>query len=393
MAFPNGWEYRKAITIDSTSVSEDLTDYQVKVSLTSSNFDFTKANSDGSDIRFTSDDGTTLLSYWIENYDSSGQTATIWVKIPTISSSSDTIFYIYYGNSSATSESNGVNTFDVFDDFDPDKLNWTVLAGTWSDVLGFQGNSKKGVNDGSESRNSLLGSFISLADFVLEANVQSTVSDSICNIVFRAATNGNDDNDRIFVRLDHRVVNTTNHYGGFHLIEDVGGTETFRTYYDFQPNLNQWYKIKVQVHETNAEGFLDDTQVWSTTSISRTAAGYLLLQVEYQNGNDAWFDNIFIHKYASSEPTYTFGSEEQLIFTVTGTLYDKNGTAMTVACPVFAIDKNDGSLLGSTTSNTDGTFSITVNTISGTKVLFVSAYNGTYNGDTDIAGAWLEVVQ
>ena len=89
---------------------------------------------------------------------------------------------------------------------------------------------------------------------------------------------------------------------------------------------------------------------------------------------------------------FTFGAEEQNITTVTGTLYDKNGNAMTAACPVFAIDKDTGELLGSTTSNIDGTFSINVTVASGTKVLFVTDYDGTYNGDTDIAGAWLDTV-
>ena len=57
------WTYRKKITINHTKIDSDLTDFPVLVKLTSANFDFSKANADGFDIRFTSDDGTTLLKF------------------------------------------------------------------------------------------------------------------------------------------------------------------------------------------------------------------------------------------------------------------------------------------------------------------------------------------
>lgn len=116
--YDSNWKYRKEITINNSDNSETLTDYQVKVSLSSSTFDFSKAQSTGADIRFTDSDGTTLLNHWIESYDSSGQTATIWVKVPSIPASSTKTVYLYYGNSSASSISSGDNTFEFFDDFE-----------------------------------------------------------------------------------------------------------------------------------------------------------------------------------------------------------------------------------------------------------------------------------
>ena len=127
----SGWSYYSKVPIDNTGNSNALTDYQVKVSLTSSNFDFTKANSDGSDIRFTDSDQSTLLSYWIENYDSSGQTATIWVKVPSIPASATKDIYLYFGNSSATSASDIDNTFIFGDDFEGTSLDtnkWEVYG-------------------------------------------------------------------------------------------------------------------------------------------------------------------------------------------------------------------------------------------------------------------------
>ncbi len=113
----SGWSYRRPITISSTV---DVNDYTVKIELNTSNFDFNKANPDGSDIRFTLDDGTTTIPYWIEIW--SPTFARIWVRVPRIQAPSTTI-YLYYGNPSATSESNGYQTFLFFDDFEGNTLN------------------------------------------------------------------------------------------------------------------------------------------------------------------------------------------------------------------------------------------------------------------------------
>jgi len=112
MAWLSGWQYRKKLTIDKTKVDADLTDFPVLVKLTSSNFNFSRARSDGYDIRFTSSDGTTLLKYERERHDSSNQVAEYHVKIPFVSSSSNTDFYIYYGNPSASDGADPTNVWD-----------------------------------------------------------------------------------------------------------------------------------------------------------------------------------------------------------------------------------------------------------------------------------------
>jgi len=66
----------------------------------------------GADIRFTSSDGTTLLKYERERHDSANQVAEYWVKIPSVSSSSGTTFYIYYGNASASDGEDATNVWD-----------------------------------------------------------------------------------------------------------------------------------------------------------------------------------------------------------------------------------------------------------------------------------------
>ena len=115
----SGYTTRRKITIDYTKIDDDLTDFPVLVKLTSSNFDFSKANSDGFDVRFTSDNGTTLLKYERERHDATNKLAEYWVKIPSISSTENTEFFVYY------------KTEDTDDGADPTNVWDSNFKGVW----------------------------------------------------------------------------------------------------------------------------------------------------------------------------------------------------------------------------------------------------------------------
>ena len=148
------WLYYKKITIDHTKVDNDLTNFPLLVKLDSTNFDFTHAQSDGSDIRFTSSDGSTLLDYERERHDSTNQVAEYWVKIPTISSTTDTEVYIYYGNTSA---SDGENATSVWDS---DYVGvWHMNqdpSGTAPQILDSTTNNNDGTSNGSMTSSDLV---------------------------------------------------------------------------------------------------------------------------------------------------------------------------------------------------------------------------------------------
>jgi len=119
------WHYRLPVIISNSS-GQSLDDYQVLIKLDNSNFDFTKANAGGSDVRFTADDGITERSYWIESWNNgSPSSAYIWVKIPH-QEIGDTTVYLYYKNDNPAVDttSNGLATFDFFDD------NWSQFTPT-----------------------------------------------------------------------------------------------------------------------------------------------------------------------------------------------------------------------------------------------------------------------
>jgi hypothetical protein len=125
------------LTISGTSAGAQ-TNYQMKLMLYNRTGTDTLGNvylggnvrSDFDDIRFTKSDGTTPLDYWIETY-KPGVSAVVWVKVDSIPvSPSTTNIYLYYGNPSATSASNGTNTFAFFDDFDDGTYTgWSLTAG------------------------------------------------------------------------------------------------------------------------------------------------------------------------------------------------------------------------------------------------------------------------
>jgi uncharacterized repeat protein (TIGR01451 family) len=112
--YPGDWNYRREVII--TNDGNLLSYYHVLVKLDENNFDFSRAKVDGSDLRFTHSDGTTLLAYWIESWDSNNQLAYVWVKVPTLVNG-DTVIYLYHDNPTAVAISDGTTTFDFFDDY------------------------------------------------------------------------------------------------------------------------------------------------------------------------------------------------------------------------------------------------------------------------------------
>lgn len=132
------WQYMKSITL-SSATSQD--NYQIKVELTTSNFDYSHANSDGSDLRFY-DGSSTELSYWMEKWDASG-TSIIWVKVP---AAGTTEIFMRYGNSSAQAASNATNTFvRVIDSNSPLKGSWHLDEGSGTTAYDRSGNGNNGT--------------------------------------------------------------------------------------------------------------------------------------------------------------------------------------------------------------------------------------------------------
>jgi hypothetical protein len=69
-------------------------------------------SSTGNDILFTSSDGTTKIPHEVEKYTSSTGELVAWVKVPSLATSSDSYFYMYYGSANAPNQQEATSTWD-----------------------------------------------------------------------------------------------------------------------------------------------------------------------------------------------------------------------------------------------------------------------------------------
>lgn len=100
----DSWIYRKSITIDHLKVDANLSCFPVLIDLTDTDFS-SKAQSDGDDFVFT-DYYSNKLNHEIELYTSGNGHLVAWVNVTSLSSTQDTILYLYYGNLSCASQEN-----------------------------------------------------------------------------------------------------------------------------------------------------------------------------------------------------------------------------------------------------------------------------------------------
>ncbi|GEM_PF-6146859 len=103
-------DYFREIDLSSAT---DQDEFQIEIDLNTSNFDYSKVQSNGEDIRIF-DESYNEQDYWIESWDSSGASK-IWVKVQ--SSSTDKLI-MTYGNDSISSASSmqDVFSYDVSKD-------------------------------------------------------------------------------------------------------------------------------------------------------------------------------------------------------------------------------------------------------------------------------------
>lgn len=131
--------FRQQITVINSS-AVTLTDYQVNILLTSAQPAFWQlVKNDGGDIRF--EDGVTSANivYHLQSFNYSAKTASIWVKIPSITANSTNVIYMTFGNHALVSASSIANTWIMYDDFSGAAVDtgiWTVTNSTGVSVSG-----------------------------------------------------------------------------------------------------------------------------------------------------------------------------------------------------------------------------------------------------------------
>ncbi len=408
MGWLSGWLYRKALTIPAGITSADVTNFSYLVKLDSNNFDFGKARNDGWDVRFTNGDGETLLNYYRVRYDSNAQEAEIYVKIPLVSSNSDTTIYMYYGKTAA---SDGQSSYtDVFGDT---QVAFYPFNGNAYDLSG----SHNGIWHGTEQYDTgkfgqgakFYGSTMGLNSYNAGIHLDGTVTRDKIVFTFSGWIKGSG----VIIQSDY--YGDTNGYATgwailtnqiFKALSNWSAKQVTFT----EPDMSHFHHyVVVMDHNGNAIVYLDGNIVaegdisgavyYNGQYYANTGEN---IAASYSSGFTGIIDQVRIFNYAltpdqvkflDNPSVFTFGKEEKTS-TVSGTLYDKNGEVISgISCKIWAFDKGSGDLLGSATSDTNGGFTMSIAAQPGDKVLFVSTYEGEYNGDADIAGAWLDIIQ
>ncbi len=111
--YPGGWLYRKPLSIGASNVPSTQSDFPVLVSLVTDTDLAADAQADFDDVLFTASDGTTKLSHEIEKFNPATGELVAWVKVPAVSSTTDTVIYMYYGNGTAGPQQDPSNVWDA----------------------------------------------------------------------------------------------------------------------------------------------------------------------------------------------------------------------------------------------------------------------------------------
>lgn len=304
------WQYRVPVTI-TNSTGTTLIEHQVQIILDGS-FAWANTLPGGADIRITASDARTDIPFWIESWNE-GTSANIWVKVPVVEAGATSI-YIYYGRVLAQSASNGFNTFEFFDDFEEGTISasrWTAQQGSWNVVSASQQNGITGKvlhgNVFQPDDKGLLSSSFSGTDYILEGFCQPigplTNPNMASGFGFRSTDLGHMYTLNLYTEKDNAPI-----FNNFHVLNWNGGWDAeFIWRVDLGViDRNTWYKLKVKAHGDNFDIYFQDLLQFTMTDGTHTSGSV----GPYVEPGMTLFNDVWVRKYASSDPTAIFGPEE-----------------------------------------------------------------------------------
>jgi len=299
-------------------------DYQVKFNLewgngTDSGYTVhlnNQSQTDFDDIRFTEDNKTTELDYWMRNYTSSNN-ATFWVEVSDSlvnTSTPDTVsIYVYWGNDAVSTTSNGTATFLYFDDFEDNDLSeWTVDNMEIKTDRVLNGNYSAGVNviaSTSYIRWDTTAHYNGIAYHVSVNNQQS-----LRGAMLIPYTTQDWSEYAGYTRTGYESTTSRLYY--------FDGTFKPWTSSDDDINVDEWYDYEIRLglesfirtdpimrayHEegnTFTLNYDGEEDFHTSADIDPAIIGVHWLSLGTQANYEAWFDDFFVRKSAvDSEPT------------------------------------------------------------------------------------------
>lgn len=304
-----GWIYRKNIAISKASGAG--TNYQVLLKIGESSgatgvhfhvenhcYNFPE------DIRFTDNDGKTLLSYWIEEVtgESPNRIAKVWVKVAD-DLYKDRSIYCYYRKKEESSASNGDDTFIFFDHFlgtSLDTNKWNVIQG---DVT--VANSELKLTGGETTR----GVIESKTNFPINAAVHQrarwsyTVVPGACVIGMRKAGTWDESAGRAVGTSYACQVNFSTTSGG-----NTTTTAVAKNY----PERKFLYRVKWIPNKSTFE-WVDGEEKQAIHTTNIPTENQVLIYVEGTEARDVYIDWVFVRKYVDPEPAFSSAGPEETV--------------------------------------------------------------------------------
>ncbi len=293
---PSGYSFYKKLTTQENQITvgnTGLTSFPVLVRITDSDLKSVAnggkvESNNGYDIVFTASDRSTLLPFQLEKYDAISGSLVAWVRIPALSATINTDFYVFFGNSSVAVNLGSKSTWDA---------NYRAVYHLHSDLLDGSNNAANLANSTTATTNLSPGlaadgqrlstsSYLQktaatglqlTGDLTLEAwvNLNSLLSGSNENIVLSSSSSGSGSNFNTNYCLS---INGSGGSAGelifswqFSNNSDEEVTSTLR----MNTSLAGWRYISVVRDNTNklVRFYIDGVQLGSAVSYANSATG------------------------------------------------------------------------------------------------------------------------
>ncbi len=274
-------------------------------------YNASKNRIDSNDIRFSDDASSyndqtwnSSFSYWLESDKKA------WVKVPYIPAATQKTIYMYYGNSSADSQSDISNTFLFGDDFDTGIIStdkWNKEGNIWT--VNRSGAEIPTSGTAGVTFSVLRSKKFSIDNAIMESAITPlTVGGSYGKALICRSS---DSNNMYVADLEAWSINSTE------LGKRVGGTwtnlSTLATNGGVTANVN--YKILTKFVGTSLTNTVTNNITGAITTTSATdsslTSGGVGLEVDRdETASAANFSYFFVRKYTATEPTTSVYSEQ-----------------------------------------------------------------------------------
>ena len=310
------WGFRKSHVI--TGAAGAGTNYQVRIiahkgtglDIPSDVYLGANVKDDFGDVRFTAADGTTLQDFWMETGSLvSGSQAAFWVEV-TANLNTNQNIYIYYGNNSAATTSDGVATFLLFDDFTGVALDGTKWTKRNGGTPSFSGGLMTIPTITSDPSKIIATGGPTADNNAIVARFQVTAGTNTDERAGLGVRTANATSPVGYNYIFHNFTSLSN-------IDFLNDQVTYGTPVSFSWSKNTFYTMEAFTNGTNIYGRVNYGS-WNSQSISSLltptrGTNYLALNIGSFTGATTVWDWAFIRKAQTTEPANSTWAAEQAV--------------------------------------------------------------------------------